>query len=377
VTKRLGLFAATLAVLAVAVPTAVGAGRAKHLAAPPTSQAQAAYAAMTPAERVGQLFMAGISSTNPAPTAIAALRAHHVGSVILDGNSALGVAATSTIVTGVTAGLTVGSVQPFIATDQEGGEVQRLTGPGFSAIPSALAQGRLAPAVLQRRATGWGRQLESAGVTLNLAPVADTVPAAHAHANQPIGRYDREYGHTPGVVAPHVAAVVRGETVGGVDVTIKHFPGLGRADGNTDVAVGVTDPTARHSAYLLPFHAGVTAGAPFVMCSFAIYPHIDPGHVGCLSKTIVTDMLRGDLGFTGVVISDSFHGKAVRAIGPRRAALGYFRAGGTMLLDTTRQTVYLMEQAVLAETAADPAFAKTIKADVLDVLSAKADAGLL
>jgi len=113
------------------------------------------------------------------------------------------------------------------------------------------------------------------------------------------------------------------------------------------------------------------------MVSLATYPNIDPDHPACFSTTVMTDMLRGDLGFGGVVISDSFHAKAVRSLPPGKAAVEYFQAGGTMLLDTSRPPLYAMERAVLAQAQADPAFAKTIKADVLLVLSAKADAGLL
>lgn len=374
---RLGWIVIAATGVALAAPAGAQPRQVSAAATTPAAQAKVVYAQLTPAERVGQLFMAGISSTGPSPTAIAALLAHHVGNVILDGNSSLGIVATATVSGELTAGLGVAGVKPFVATDQEGGEVQRLSGPGFSKMPTALAQGQFSTAVLRHRARAWGGQMAAAGVTLNLAPVADTVPAAHPRANAPIGRYDREFGYTPGVVASHVAAVVRGEELGGVDVTVKHFPGLGRANGNTDLKQHVTDPTSRHSPYLAPFRAGVDAGAPFVMVSLATYPNIDPSRPACFSKTVITDMLRGDLGFTGIVISDSFHAKAVRSVPPRTAALDYFRAGGTILLDTQRQPIYAMERALLAEQASDPAFAGTIKADVLTVLSAKAAAGLL
>ena len=367
----------TVAWCVAAVASASLIGPVDAHPAPVKTQVQAAYDALTPAQRVGQLFMAGISSTRPTHAAVVELRAHAVGSVILVGNSSVGIVETSTVVGRLNSGLAIDGLRPFVATDQEGGEVQRLTGPGFSTMPTALEQGHVTPAQLQARATKWGQQLATAGVSLNLAPVADTVPATHPRSNQPIGHYDREYGHTPAVVAAHVAAVVRGEASGGVDIAVKHFPGLGRASGNTDLTVHVTDPTSRHSPYLAPFQVGVNAGAPFVMVSLATYPHIDPSHPACFSKTVMTDMLRGDLGFRGVVISDSFHAVAVRSVPPGKAALEYFRAGGTMLLDTQRAPIYAMEKAVLAEQRSDPSFAKTIKSDVLRVLSAKASAGLL
>ena len=345
---------------------------------PPSSAdpAHAAYHALTPQQRVGQLFMVGVPSTGPSAAKLAHLRRLTVGSAILDGNSSAGRAAGSLITAGIDTGLQRAGVAPFIATDQEGGEVQRLTGPGFSRMPSALQQGNWSTSKLRRESATWSRELSGAGISLNLAPVADTVPSRHAHRNQPIGRYDREYGHSPSVVASHVVSVVDGESQH-VAVTLKHFPGLGRATGNTDLARHVTDPTTRHDRYLVPFQDGVAAGAPFVMVSLATYPHIDRGRPACFSSTVMTSMLRGGLGFGGVVISDSFHAVAVRSLPPDKAAIRFFRAGGTMLLDTDIAPIREMEHAVLARAKAHPGFAAAIKADVLDVLEAKSDAGLL
>ncbi|MGN6472864.1 MAG: glycoside hydrolase family 3 N-terminal domain-containing protein, partial [Mycobacteriales bacterium] len=158
---------------------------------------------------------------------------------------------------------------------------------------------------------------------------------------------------------------------------IKHFPGLGRASGNTDLAEHVTDPTTRQDPYLAPFQRGVDAGSPFVMVSLATYPHIDPHRPACFSQVVMTRMLRDTLGFGGVVISDSFHAKAVRGVPAGPAATRFFHAGGTMLLDTDIAPIRTMESAVLNRAKAHPAFAAVIKADVLAVLSAKSDAGLL
>ncbi|MGN6474984.1 MAG: glycoside hydrolase family 3 N-terminal domain-containing protein, partial [Mycobacteriales bacterium] len=174
---------------------------------PPGNPVTAAYAGMTPHERVGQLFMVGVKTTGPSAKTLARLRRLDVGNVILNGNSSAGRMAVSLTTDELDSALTRSGAAPFIATDQEGGEVQRLSGPGFSRIPSALRQGRWTVAKLRRRSAAWAGQLSAAGISLNLAPVADTVPAGHAHANQPIGRYDREYGHSPAVVGRHVAAV--------------------------------------------------------------------------------------------------------------------------------------------------------------------------
>jgi beta-N-acetylhexosaminidase len=343
----------------------------------PQALAQAAYDRMTPGERVGQLFMTALPTTGASAAQITALRAKSIGNVILITGTTMSLksvrAGTDTLATN----LPVAGVAPFISTDQEGGEVQRLTGPGFAAMPTALKQGKMTAAALRSASTTWGTELATAGVNLNLAPVADTVPKKHASSNQPIGQFHREYGHTPGVVATHVVAFLKGMNAAGVDTTLKHFPGLGRATGNTDTTPGVTDPTTRHDPYLKPFQDGVTAGTQFVMVSSATYPNIDATHLACFSKTIITGMLRGDLHFGGVVISDDLGTSALAKFSLATRAVDFFSAGGTMLLDTSIGQIPTMVHAVRVEAAASPAFAKVIKAAALNVLTAKATAHLI
>src|SRR3954463_10612117 len=247
------------------------------------SDPAATVAAMTLEQQVGQVFMVGGPATGVAAGTISAIRDRHVGSVILTGRSSLGVAATAGIVNGLQALTTpaaTAGVRLLVATDQEGGQVQVLSGPGFSAIPSALQQGGLAPATLRQQAAAWGGQLAAAGVNVDLAPVLDTVPSPAAPApNPPIGVFDREYGFTPATVASHGTAFAQGMADAGVVATGKHFPGLGRVTANTDTTAGVTDTvTTRGDAYLQPFAAAVGAGLPMLMISSAIYSRIDPQH---------------------------------------------------------------------------------------------------
>ncbi|TXH71704.1 MAG: glycoside hydrolase family 3 protein, partial [Lysobacteraceae bacterium] len=135
-------------------------------------------------------------------------------------------------------------------------------------------------------------------ITDDLAPVMDTVPSKRAAKhNPPIGRYDRQFGYTPRVVARHGVAFLRGLADGGVVPTVKHFPGLGRVRANTDVRAGVTDHvTTRHDAYLAPFRAAIDAGAPVVMMSTAYYERLDPENPAAFSPFVIGTMLRGDLG---------------------------------------------------------------------------------
>jgi len=341
------------------------------------SVAATAYARMTQAQRIGQLFMAGVPSRGPTRARLASLHRLAVGSVVLDRDDTAGRQAVRGVTRSIATKLRSVGVSPFISTDQEGGQVQRLTGPGFAPMPSALDQGTMRPAALRNASHTWARQLRRAGVNLDLAPVADVVPAKGAKANQPIGHWDREYGHTPAQVSPHVVAVVRGMQEARVATAVKHFPGLGRASGNTDTARRVTDPTSRHDPYLRPFRAAVQARAPFVMVSSATYPNIDPGQPACFSPSVLTAMLRGDLGFRGVVVSDDLAAASLQGTSPRQRALRFLRAGGTMLLDTVPRQVTAMVHAIGGAVAAHPGFARTVKAAVMTDLIAKARAGLV
>lgn len=145
------------------------------------------FSAMTVSQRVGQLFMGSVTPSAPDSKRIDLMRTYHVGSVFLAYRSKAGTTATKTLVDGLqakadsVAGHRVGLL---VSTDQEGGQVQVLSGPGFSTIPSALTQGSWTTSQLRSQAAVWAAQLKSAGVNLNLAPVADVVPHESGHGQR-------------------------------------------------------------------------------------------------------------------------------------------------------------------------------------------------
>jgi beta-N-acetylhexosaminidase len=268
----------------------------------------------------------------------------------------------------------------LVATDQEGGEVQVLQGPGFPVMPRATDQGRLPVSELQSRARNWGRALAKAGVNVNLAPVLDVVPASIGTANQPIGRYHRQLGSTAPVVAAHGLAVVAGLQSARIAPVVKHFPGLGSVTGSTDVTGRVVDSTtSARSAALDPFRAAVDAGVPAVMVSSATYARIDGQHIAMFSRAVVTDLLRDDLGFTGVVVSDDVGAaRAVRAAAPVAArAVRFLLAGGDLVLTVRVTDLPAMAAAVIARARANPRFAATVDAAATRVLALKDQMGLL
>lgn len=338
---------------------------------------------MTLDQRVGQLFMVGGPATGVGAATRTAVTRYHVGNLMRTGRSAAGVTATAKVVSGMRSRATrqaTAGVPLLVATDQEGGAVQVLRGKGFSVMPSGRTQGGWSPATLRSGAARWGRQLHAAGIDLNLAPVADTVPSlAAARGNAPIGRFARELGLRPDDVAAHAVAFTQGMADGGVATTAKHFPGLGRVTGNPDVTSGVTDRvTTRDDSYLEPFARSITAGVPFVMMSTAYYSRIDSGRPAAFSPIVIGEMLRGDLGFDGVVISDDLGGaRQVAAWSPGQRALRFIDAGGDLVLTVDPTVVPARSRAVLTRARKDAVFRARVDASATRVLRAKQAQGLL
>jgi beta-N-acetylhexosaminidase len=332
---------------------------------------------MTLEQKVGQLLMVDCPSGGASQAALAEIRSYHVGSIILDGNSTLGVQRTAAISAQLQRAAPPG-VGLLISTDQEGGYVQRMRGPGFSDLPRGVQQGTMDPAALRTDARTWGQQLKAAGINVDLAPVLDVVPPG-VTVNPPIGDLDRQYGSDPGTVTAHGLAFAQGLREAGVAPTVKHFPGLGRVAGNTDTASGVLDTvTTRHDPLIAPFAAAVRGGVPLVMMSTAIYPRIDPDRPAAFSRTIVTGMLRGDLGFNGVVISDDVGGaRQVSGYSVADRALLFVAAGGDIVLTVVPGQAGTMTAALIARAQADPAFARLVDAAALRVLTLKQALGLL
>jgi beta-N-acetylhexosaminidase len=337
---------------------------------------------MSLAQRVGQLLMVGTPADGDGSSVRGVIARYHVGNVILTGRSSRGLAATAATTRALQRRATraaTGSVPLMVATDQEGGQVQSLSGPGFSAIPSATVQGSWSAQRLQDEAQRWGGQLHRAGVNLALGPVADTVPLAMAAANPPIGELDREFGHTADAVTGSVLAYDAGMREAGVSVSPKHFPGLGHVDANTDTTAGVRDTTTSvTSPDVAPFAAAVRAGAPFVMVSSAVYTLIDRDHPACFSSAVVSDLLRRRLGFSGVVLSDDLGAAvAVQAWSPGSRAVQFIAAGGDVVLTIHPSLAGAMAQALVQRASQSPAFRAQVDAAALHVLRAKAEAGLL
>lgn len=188
----------------------------------------------------------------------------------------------------------------LLMLDEEGGRVNRVHAP--FAPPSQLSAGLGGPNYVRTLERGSAVGLRQLGVGLNLAPVADvrTNPK-----DLVIG--DRSFGSNPATVAPLVAAAVEGLHDGGVGATLKHFPGLGGAAGDPHVAIPTdTESAAQWARVQLPaFKAGIAAGADAVMTTAVYVPGLGAGNTPAMFSAQVVGRLRTQLGFRGVIISDS------------------------------------------------------------------------
>ena len=356
-------------------PTAAASGTPSATATATTG----ALAGWSLEEKVGQLMMVGVDAQAPTQTSTQAVETHHVGNIFIAGRTTAGSQATQKVISSFTSKVgpaTTHATPMLVATDQEGGEVQVLAGSGFSDIPSALDQSAQPRDQLVASARTWGKELADVGVNMNLAPVADLVDIARPASNEPIGRWGREYGHDAATVSSQAGAFAEGMQASKVIPTYKHFPGLGRVKDNTDTSAGVVDSTTTRSAdtaVSVIFGAAIAAGAPVIMVSSATYSLIDPSAPAVFSSTIVTDMLRREMGFSGVVITDDVSAAVqVQDVSAGDRAVRAIRAGCDIVLASADPTVAAdMVKALISTARSDPAFAARVDESATRVLNLK------
>lgn len=351
------------------VPSSM-AGRSSSPTPEPAVDCLAAARRLGLDQQVALLYMGAITTASP-DQAATQLAGQRTGSVILmaDPGSA---SATSTLTTA----LHRADPGLLVAADQEGGEVQRLSGAGFTTIDPASEQAQLPLGTLGADWATWGGQLHSAGVDYDLAPVSDLVDASNVAANAPIGQLGRGYGHTRADVVANATAVIGGLHAAGEVTSVKHFPGLGNVSVNTDAGVAHDQVTTSDSPQVGVF-ADLAVHTDSVMVSSVVYDRIDPDHPAMFSSSIISGLLRGTLGFGKVVISDDL-GAAGALAGYPVASRGtsFLRAGGDLALDVDPTSVPQMMADTEHAAGRDPAFAAQLPVKAARVLHLKATLGL-
>ena len=291
---------------------------------------------------VGQTIMSAMAGTTPSQSLLARIRRGEVGGIILFGGNVTSQAQARALTARLQSAARSGGNPPLlIATDQEGGYIRRF--PDGPPVESAATMGRESASRVAAIGRATGQYLISAGVDVNLAPVVD-VPSSRSSF---LG--SRTFSGSARVVARLGPAFVTGVQSARVAATAKHFPGLGTASANTDTSNVVVDTSAGElTRRLAPFRAAIAAGVKLVMVSNAVYPALDRARLpASLSPAIVHGLLRGRLGFRGVVITDT-----LGAPGPRSyadAPLRALKAGvDVLLLDDESSSAAAYEQLLRA-----------------------------
>ncbi|MGW3808216.1 glycoside hydrolase family 3 protein [Micromonospora sp. NPDC005113] len=228
-----------------------------------------------------------------------------LGSVVLFARNVV----DSAQVAALTATLRAERPDVIVAIDEEAGDVTRIESVHGSSRPGNFALGAVDdPELTEAVARDLGVELAAAGITLNYAPDADVNSNP---ANPVIGV--RSFGADPTLVARHTAAWVRGLQAGGVAACAKHFPGHGdtRVDSHHDLPRITADRDRLDACELAPFRAAVTAGVQAVMTGHLLVPALDPQLPATLSQRILGGLLRDELGFSGVVVTDAVEMRAV------------------------------------------------------------------
>lgn len=218
----------------------------------------------------------------------------------------------------------------FLGVDQEGGVVERMRSVAtrFPTFMSAGAAGD--PELTQQAYAASGRELRGLGFTVDFAPDADVTSGP---GDPTIG--SRSPSSRPATVAEHVVAAAAGYSEAGVLPVVKHFPGHGSVPADSHLTLPVQTRTRKEldASDMVPFRSAVDAGLPAVMVAHLDVRAIDPGVPSSLSRKVVTDLLRDEMGFEGLVVTDSLAMTGVtRGRDPGRTAVQALRAGSDVLL---------------------------------------------
>jgi len=282
-------------------------------------------------------------SGTTAPRWLLGALADGLGGVTLFGNNVLGDTAA------LTASLRAAcDTEPIIAIDEEGGDVTRIAYAQGSPYPGNAALGAVDDVGLTRK-VHWaiGTDLAELGFNLNLAPCADVLGTTDSPA---IGT--RSFGSDTDLVARHTAAAVTGLQAAGVAACAKHFPGHGRTSTDSHHALATIEGTLEdlRRRDLPPFSAAIQAGAAAVMPSHLRVPELTGELAASVSAAAITGLLRGEMGFGGVVISDALEMKALRdAYGIPGAGVRALAAGTDLLCfgRDTDEDMYLAVRSAL------------------------------
>ncbi|MGH2491138.1 MAG: glycoside hydrolase family 3 protein [Candidatus Limnocylindria bacterium] len=309
-----------------------GSALAACVTGPEPSRTAKLLAAMSVEQRAGQTMAVAFHGTQ-VTSAVEDMIRRGIGGIVLRAENAPDASSLARICADLQRMASEAKIPPlFLALDQEGGSVARI-GSGMTVFPSQMALAATPDPVVavQRAATITAGELRASGVNWNFAPVADV-------NNEPLNPIigNRSYGSDPGRVSTLVGAAVRAYAAAGLLCCVKHFPGHGAATVDSHVGLPIIDVERARldRVELPPFRAAIAAGVPAIMLAHLIVPALDPtpSLPASLSRRIVTDVLRRELGFAGLAVTDDLEMGALASIGEAVAGERALVAGADFVL---------------------------------------------
>ena len=327
-----------LFLLAVALVVSLIPGNALMQGATPVPDE---LAAMPLEVKVGQMILAGVEDETVGDDARHIINDLHIGNVILMGRNFDSPEQVVQLTRGLQdLAMSANGVPLLIGTDQEGGLVQRANYyAGFTPMPPAELVGTARdPALAEQYGQMVGAELHAVGVNIDFAPVLDVNDNP---TNPVIGALGRSFGATPELVEESALPFMDGLHAAGVMAAGKHFPGHGSttADSHNALPFVDKDRVALDAVDIAPFRAAIEAGIDAIMPAHVVYPALDPsGLPATLSEPILTGLLREELGFTGVIVTDDLGMEGVMQIAPPEESGVRAVLAGADLLTCVRMT---------------------------------------
>lgn len=290
---------------------------------------------MSLSQKVGQMLMGGFSGTTMSSSLKTAIQEFHIGNVIYMGANVSNPSTISTMSNDIqNAMINNNGIAAFISTDQEGGRVARLTNGGTHFISNMAMGATNDPEYTYAQGLACGKELRHYGINMDLAPVLDV----NNNADNPIIGI-RSYSDNPILVATNGTNMIKGLKDAKVAACSKHFPGHGNTsvDSHYGLPTITTSKDELYQIELAPFISSIANGIDSIMTTHIIFSAIDEVYPATLSKKVLTDLLRNELGYSGLILTDGMEMDAIdKYFGTiEEAAVLAVKAGVDMLLYTS------------------------------------------
>ena len=304
---------------------------------------------MTLDEKIGQMIISGVNGYAIDDNTKKMIQNDHVGGFIIFGQNVEDAKQLLKLINSLKTTNSINKIPLFLSIDQEGGRVSRMPAE-FKGLPTSKAIGRVNNSDFSYRIGGIiSEELNLFGFNMDFAPVLDINSNPNNHV---IG--DRSFGTNPDIVAKLAIQTIKGIHSGNVISVVKHFPGHGDTslDSHERLPSVNSDMKRLESFELIPFVQAINNKADMVMVAHILLPKIDPKYPASMSEIIITDILRKDLNFDGVVITDDITmGAITNNYNIRDAAIKSVNAGIDIILvchgyDNERAVIDALMQAV-------------------------------